>query len=151
MTDVDNPDVPNMLNIVDNMVMHNRGFYSYALARLEGSVENYLANYKYEYSWIFVFEEWSFPEDDENYKLPNEWIIDAVNMSVESEFQWIVTSPSLDMGWTYCGTVDKDPTRYGKSVLRKVAGQTPDGKDILLDTNNSRFDFTPEATPSLKN
>lgn len=150
MTDIDNPDVPNMLNIVDRFLVHNRGFKSYALGRLGADTDNFLANYKYLCTWVFKFEEWSFDMDAEYYKIPNEWILDAVNLSVESEFQWIVTSPSLDMGWTYCGTVDKDPNRYGKSVQRKVAGKTQDGKDILLDTNNSKFDFTPEATPSLK-
>lgn len=150
MTDIDNPDVPNMLNIIDKFTVHNRGFESYVIGRLGVDTEEYLANYKYLCTWVFKFEEYSFDMDAEYYKIPNEWIVDAVNLSVESEFQWIVTSPALDMGWTYCGTVDKDPTRYGKSVQRKVAGKTADGKNILLDTNNSKFDFIPEATASLK-
>lgn len=150
MSDIDNPDVPNMLNIVEKLVIHNRGFKSYAIGRLGVDKEKYLTDYKYDCSWVFKFEEYAFDMEDVYYKVPNEWIVDAVNLSVESSFQWIVTSPGLDMGWTYCGKVDKDPTRYGKSVQRKVAGKTPDGKDILLDTNNSKYDFMPEATPSLK-
>ena len=53
-------------------------------------------------------------------------------------------SPSTP-GWTHCGKIDKDPERYGKSVLRKRGN---DGK--LIDTNNSTNDFTPDSTPSLK-
>lgn len=150
MTDVDNPDVPNMLNIVDKLVIHNRGYKSYVIGRLGVDKVKYLADYQYEYSWVYKFNEYVFDMEDKAYKLPNEWIIDAVNLSIESEFQWIVTSSSLDMGWTYCGKVEKDPTRYGKSVQRKVAGKTPDGKDILLDTNNSKHDFNPEVEASLK-
>ena len=77
-------------------------------------------------------------------------IVDAVNLSVKSEFQWIVTSPTIDMGWTYCGVIDGDENRYGMSVLRKTFTTTEDGREILQDTNNSTEDFTPEATPSLK-
>lgn len=62
----------------------------------------------------------TYPMSDDGYKIPNSWILDAVNCSIKSEFVWLVTSPSLDLGWTYCGTVDKDASRYGKSVRRKV-------------------------------
>ena len=51
---------------------------------------------------------------------------------------------AFDAGWTHAGDYDKDPTRFGKSVRRKVVG----GK--LADTNVSTNDFTPNATPSLK-
>ena len=78
------------------------------------------------------------------FKVPNAWILDAVNLSVESEFQWIVTSAALDAGWTYCGKVDRDQTRYNKAVVRK---QDANGK--YIDTNNSTNDFEPEAQPTL--
>ncbi|MDD2436008.1 MAG: DUF4876 domain-containing protein [Massilibacteroides sp.] len=149
MSDTDNPDVPNMKNIMGNMVIHNRGFKSYVLGRLGVDTDTYLKDYVYTCSWVFVFEEWSFDLDDDYYKIPNEWIEDAVNLSVESEFQWIVTDPSLDMGWTYSGTIDKDPERYGKSVQRKVAG-TIDGREVLMDTNNSKLDFNPQTPITLK-
>lgn len=91
-----------------------------------------------------------FPMEESCYKVPNEMIVDAVNLSVQSEFQWIVTSPAIDMGWTYCGAIDGDEKRYGKSVLRKTFSTTEDGRAILQDSNNSTEDFIPEATPSLK-
>ena len=99
---------------------------------------------------MFIFGEYEIPQAESCYKVPNEMIVDAVNLSVKSEFQWIVTSPTLDMGWTYCGVIDKDNNRYGKSVLRKTFSTTEDGRAILADSNNSTLDFTPEATPSLK-
>jgi hypothetical protein len=38
--------------------------------------------------------------DETAVKILNEWITDAVNLSVQDSYQWVVTSPSLDMGWT---------------------------------------------------
>nr|WP_320059516.1 DUF4876 domain-containing protein [uncultured Bacteroides sp.] len=149
MDDTDNPEVPNMLNIVGNMVMHNRGFRSYVLGKMDVESETYLKDYVYTCTWKFTFEDYSFDESDDYYKVPNTWIQDAVNLSVASDFQWIVTAPSLDMGWTYCGKLNADPTRYGKSVQRKIAGEM-EGRKILQDTNNSTLDFNAETVISLK-
>ena len=79
-----------------------------------------------------------------SYRLPNSWILDAVNMSVPALFQWIVTSPTLDKGYTYCADFGWDDSRYGKSVRRKVASMDQ-GRAILQDTNNSTDDFEPRA------
>lgn len=147
--ETDNPSVPNMTNLYSRMVMHNRGFKSYVLARIPVSNEAYLTDYPYHYEYDFVFSGVIYPMDGDCYKIPNEWVLDAVNLSVEAEFQWIVTSPSLDMGWSHCGNKDKDPDRYGKSVRRKELSKTADGRVILKDTNNSTVDFTPDAKPSL--
>jgi hypothetical protein len=149
--DVDNPAVPNAIKLVEDIVPHNRGFESWVLARFpEGTKkESYLADYKYDYSWLFVFGSFELPQNESEYKIPNEWVVDAVNLSVESEFQWVVTDPSLDSGWTYCGKTDGDGSRFGKSVKRKVL-QEVDGVRLLQDTNNSTIDFEPEATPTLK-
>jgi hypothetical protein len=75
--------------------------------------------------------------------------MDAVNLSVESVFEWILVAPSLDMGWSYCGKVDSDASRYSKAVRRKVLSTNPDGRVILKDNNNSTVDFEPEVRPSL--
>ncbi|MBR3727314.1 MAG: DUF4876 domain-containing protein [Prevotella sp.] len=125
---------------------HNRGFRSMAIARMQTSKENWLENYAYTAAYTWTFNEYSFDRTVDTYKVPNAWILDAVNLSVESEFQWIVTSPALDAGWTYCGKVDKDQTRYNKAVIRK---KDADGK--YIDTNNSTNDFEPEAKPSYLN
>lgn len=143
---VDNPQVKNAINFDGKMVFHNRGFRSYVLARLPENVDatTYLAGYKYEYEYPTIVRVMK----RDAYKIPNTWIVDAVNLSVASEFAWIVTDASLDSGWTYCGKIDKDPTRYGKAVRRKVLQET-DGKRLLKDTNNSTVDFEAEVTPSM--
>ena len=151
MDDVDNPNVPNTINIYDEMLMHNRGFTGYAISRLPSNKtpQQYLAENKYQYGYDFVFNGVTYPMENDAYSIPNDWIVDAVNLSVASEFQWVVTAPSLDNGWSYCGKANADETRYGKSVIRKTLGTNAIGKPILMDTNNSTVDFTPEAKPSL--
>ncbi|OXB21870.1 DUF4876 domain-containing protein [Flavobacterium tructae] len=149
--DVDNPSVPNMENLFSSMVIHNRGFKSFVIARMPVNKTKYLTDYTYNYEYNLVFGGESYPMGENVYSIPNSWIVDAVNLSVESEFKWIVTAPSLDKGWTYCGKVDSDATRYGKSVRRKTLSTTSNGKKILKDTNNSTLDFSPEVKPSLMN
>ena len=123
---------------------HNRGFKSYAIAKMKTDKDTWLKDYAYTAEYTFTFAEYSFPMSTDTYRVPNEWILDAVNLSVESVFQWIVTSSALDAGWTYCGKVDKDPERYNKAVIRK---QDANGK--YVDTNNSTNDFNAEVKPSM--
>ena len=78
------------------------------------------------------------------YLVPNSWVLDAVNLIVEEVFYTLSFDTSLDAGYTYCGTTDLDPERYGKAVIRKK-----DGNGYLVDTNNSASDFIPNTTPSL--
>ena len=149
--DVDNPAVPNMQNLFSSMVIHNRGFKSFVIARLPINKDAFLADYTYDYEYNMVIGGESYPMGESVYSIPDSWIVDAVNLSVASEFQWIVTAPSLDMGWTYCGKVDADQSRYGKSVRRKVLSTNAKGIKTLKDTNNSTLDFSPEVKPSLMN
>ncbi len=146
-TDTDNPNVPNLVNWYDYSLsyftLHNRGFKSYALARPTVDVNTFMTDYKYTYTWVFSFGEYVFDMDDEGFKIPNSWIVDAVNLSIPSDYQWIVTSPSLDAGWTHCGSVDHDEARYNKAVVRKKEN----GK--WVDTNNSTNDFEADAQPTL--
>ena len=123
---------------------HNRGFKSYAIAKMKTDKDTWLKDYAYTADYVFTFNEYSFPMSTDTYRVPNDWILDAVNLCVESEFQWIVTSSALDAGWTYCGKVDKDPERYNKAVIRK---QDANGK--YIDTNNSTNDFNAEVKPSM--
>ena len=147
-TDPDNTAVPNLdkwyCYTATVYTFHNRGFRSYAIAKMKTDKENWLTNYTYDAAYTFTFGEYSFPMSTQGYHVPNSWILDAVNLSVESVFQWIVTSPTLDSGWTYCGKVDRDMTRYNKAVIRKT-----DANGKYVDTNNSSNDFIPEAQPSL--
>ena len=55
----------------------------------------------------------------------------------------------LDSGWAYVANDEKDTSRYGKSVRRKVLSEK-NGKLIFKDTNNSTDDFEILTTPTLK-
>ena len=126
---------------------HSRGFNSMAIAKMQTSKEDWLENYVYDATYLFVFGDFSKEMTKSGiYKVPNEWILDGVNLSVESVREWNVLDASIDAGWTYCGKVDRDDTRFNKSVIRK---QDANGK--YIDTNNSTNDFTPEAPASLLN
>jgi len=126
---------------------HSRGFNSMAIAKMQTSKEDWLENYVYDATYLFVFGDFSREMTKKGiYKVPNEWILDGVNLSVESVREWNVLDASIDAGWTYCGKVDRDDTRFNKSVIRK---QDASGK--YIDTNNSSNDFTPEAPASLLN
>lgn len=124
---------------------HSRGFNSMAIAKMQTSKEDWLENYVYDATYLFVFGDFSKEMTKSGiYKVPNEWILDGVNLSVESVREWNVLDASIDAGWTYCGKVDRDETRFNKSVIRK---QDANGK--YVDTNNSTNDFIPEAAASL--
>lgn len=126
---------------------HSRGFNSMAIAKMKTSKEDWLANYVYDATYLFVYGDFSKEMTKKGiYKVPNEWILDGVNLSVESVREWNVLDASIDAGWTYCGKVDKDDTRFNKSVIRKK-----DANGKLIDTNNSTNDFIPEAPASLLN
>ncbi|RAJ10871.1 uncharacterized protein DUF4876 [Chitinophaga skermanii] len=142
---VDNPNVPDLINLNGNMTMHNRGFKTYVIARFPQNmtIDAYKAANYYEYKYLNSAGDTT---KQNAYKIPNAWIMDAVNLSVETNYEWILTDPSLDMGWSYCGKVDSDKTRYGKAVRRKELLTNPDGRVVLKDNNNSTLDFDPEVT-----
>ncbi len=151
--DIDNPEVPKVINVYDKWVIHTQGYYAYALARIPDNItnENLILQNEYRYEYDFIFGGTVYPMDGYAVKIPNEWVIDAVNLSVQSIYQWLVTSPILDMGWTSVTQFDGDENRFGKSVRRKIIGQTSNGKNLLKDTNNSTQDFDAGVKPSLFN
>ncbi|MDR6371104.1 hypothetical protein J2795_001850 [Chryseobacterium bernardetii] len=151
--DIDNPAVPKMVNVFEKMVIHTQGYYAYALARMPQGMttEALIAQNSYTYTYNLTINGDVYPMDGTAVKIPNEWITDAVNLSVQDSFQWLVTSPSLDTGWTSVTTFDGDKNRFGKAVRRKVTGKTMEGKNILKDTNNSTTDFEHGVKPSLFN
>lgn len=150
--DVDNPDVPNLdiwfTYSLSIWVLHDRGYEGYIISLPPYGVtrDSYLENYKWEGKYINHSLVGDFEMSIASaYKIPNSWVLDGVNCAVEQYFQYTSWDESIDAGWTHCGKIDKDPERYGKSVLRK---RGDDGK--LVDTNNSTNDFIPDSTPSLK-
>ena len=150
--DIDSPLVENLdkwycyTNSV--FLLHNRGFKAYGIARIPVDKDEYLRDFYYTYDYELVTAAGSFPMSQSAYRLPNDWIVDVVNCSVQSDYQWTLCTPALDMGWTHCGTIDGDKTRYFHAVRRKMIGLTADGNPILQDTNNSTLDFNPMTIPS---
>ena len=122
-------------------VLHNRGFRTFGIARIPVDRDEYLKDYLYTYDYEQVTNVGTFPMTQSAYRLPNEWIVDAVTTSVASEYAWQVCDPSIDCGWTSCGTIEHDKTRYFHSVRRKLLYVTDDGRAVLKDTNNSTDDF----------
>ena len=149
--DIDSPTVPNLdkwyCYTLSFFLLHNRGFKAWALARIPVDKEEYLANYLYRYNYEIIVEAGTYPMSQQAYKMPNEWIVDAVNCSVEAEYAWNVTHSSLDRGYAYCGTMDHDKTRYFHSVRRKML-YLKDGRPVLKDTNNSSDDFNSHVIAS---
>lgn len=150
--DLDNPDVPNLdkwycyTNTV--FLLHNRGFKAYGIARIPVDRDAFLTDQFYRVDYDQVTVAGSFPMSKEGYLMPNEWIVDIVNLSVEAVYQWNVCLPPMDSGWSYCGTIENDKTRFFHSVRRRVDAVDAEGIEHLRDTNNSTLDFIPEAIPS---
>lgn len=152
--DVDNPDVPNVYIFLKSSksfsFLHNRGYGSYALVKFPANVteESFLAENAFTGTRSFwmdgeaLIEGGKYPAG--SYLIPNAWVVDGINCGVEEDYGNPAFNATIDAGYTGCGKVDKDPDRFGKSVIRKSAN----GK--LADTNNSTNDFQPNATPTLK-
>src|SRR5699024_9497317 len=151
--DTDNPEVPNLDKIYSYTltiwILNMQGNRAYAILRMGKDKETFLAENQKEYSFIYDTGDSQINIKRKAYFVTNEWIIDAVNISTQDEHEWIVTDSSLDASYTYCGNDSNDPNRSGKSVRRKVAYQEADGRKVLQDTNNSKEDFIPTATPSV--
>ena len=149
--DIDGPTVPNLdkwyCYTRSFWMLHNRGFKAWAIARIPVDKETYLKDYRYTYNYDIVVAAGTFPMSQTQYYVPNSWIVDAVNCSVASDYKWNVTAASLDRGWSYCGTIDRDKTRYFHSVRRKML-YLKDGHPVLKDTNNSTKDFNPYCIAS---
>ncbi len=153
--DIDSPTVPNLdkwyCYTQSFYVLHNRGFTSFALCRIPKEItkEQWLKDYLYHYSYVQVNIAGEFHMMQSAYKIPNSWIIDGVNCSVEAKRLWNILPASVDAGWTHCGTTDHDKTRYFKSIRRKLLYLNTDGTMRLKDTNNSTEDFNTECVPSM--
>ncbi len=141
--DTDNPDVPNLdkwyCYTRTILMLHNQGGKAYAIAKMRQDKESYLADNFYQPKYTAANgKEMSI----NSYKVPNSWILDAVNLAPSSAWQWNVVSSALDAGYAYVAATGSDKTRYGKAVIRKQEN----GK--WVDTNNSSNDFNMGVTPS---
>lgn len=151
--DIDNPAVPNLdkwYSYTQSIfILHKQGYKAYALARIPVGKEEYLKNYHYNYQYVMQTAAGTFYMSQDAYKLPNSWIVDGVNLSVESERKWNTLPPTVDAGWAYCSKVKNDDGRFFRSVRRKMQYLNEDGTMHLQDTNNSSEDFNMTCIPSL--
>lgn len=147
VTDIDNPDVPNLDKIYcytrTIWIPNRQGNTSFALGRIPAGITDsaYLVDYYCKYDYTLITNTGTFPMNQSCYLFPNQWVIDCVNLSPHSSYQWLVVASGLDAGWTYIGETGSDKSRFGKSVRRRERMQ--DGQRILQDTNNSTLDFLP--------
>ena len=143
--DIDNPDVDNLeqLYCYSNTlwILNKQGNKAYVIGRVPAEVtpESFMSDYSYTCNYTLTTGATS--KDFTYYKVPNEWIVDAVNLGPKNTYVWNLTSASLDMGFTYVGENAAVAENYGKAVRRKVALTQPDGRVVLQKTNNSSTDF----------
>ena len=147
---VNNPSVPDATIVYTKMTFNMIFLYTtsqetYVIARFPAgeNPSTFIQNYKYVYSYQNAAGNTTTVNA---YKLPTSWIIDAVNTSRDADFLHLLTPASIDAGYT-----SATPAYSGKTIRRKVLGQTSNGKNIYKDTNNSAADFTRDAQSSLIN
>lgn len=150
--DTDNPDVPNLVNWFKSSwsltSLHNRGYESYAIALVPAGMtsESFMKDHAWEGKRVMDFNGYHFERDIEGaYVIPNDWVLDAVNCAVVEGLGTLAFNATVDAGYTNVSTIDRDPERFGKSVLRK---RDADGK--IVDTNNSTNDFEVCTSPTMK-
>lgn len=147
--DPDNGEVPNL----EKWYSYSKTIWSpnvqankaYALARIRTDKEDFLKNNYHDHDWDYTSTTGKTMYS-KGYLIPNDWVLDAVNLCPKLEFNMLATSDVLDKSFISVSDAHNSPEKNGKSVQRKVAGQLPrkDGKGsytALLDTNDSANDF----------
>lgn len=134
-------DVPDLVKLYASSATiwspHVRGIKTYAIAQMPEDVtpESFAADNKVQYYYEFVYGDYRRVMDSKEYFVPNAWIKDLVNLSVDTKFEWNFVAPSLDK--SYAHIYDGSGTYYrGHGVRRKVISGS-----LLQDTNDSANDF----------
>ncbi len=146
--DMDNPNVPNMEKVYSYSAtvtaLTTQGNCAYALLRIDDSkyatAEAFMSDstnyFNYDYKYTNTYNGKTYDLKGKCWTVPNSWVIDAVNCSPLSQYEWLVCNPSLDKGYTHVVETSSDKSRYGKAVRRRMAA----GKK-LQDSNDSSLDF----------
>lgn len=150
--DTDNPDVPNMDKVFSysrSITILDQSQRAFGIARLQVPADKFLADYAYTATYQLVTAAGTFDRTKDGcYMLPNEWVLDVVNVAPQDNYVWNVTSPALDCGWSYAALNSSDKTRFFKGMRRKMLYLNEEGNPVFKDTNNSTEDFNPRVTPS---
>lgn len=120
-------------------VQQNR---SYAIARMKENKESFLTNHSETPTYTATTGKLM---ESKQVQIPNEWVLDAVNLGTEDDFGWFVISETLDAGFVAGRANSKDTTQRGTSIKRKK-----DSAGKYIDTNNSTNDMEARQTPSMK-
>lgn len=160
----ENPHVPNMLAVYpiedsDNSPYPHDLIPEYgalALVKLPAdvTVEMLLKEKKYVWNTTWteletaggVYQEGGGHKHDNEYDpvvflaLPNEWIIDAVQICPQQDFQWNVVSKNVDNGYCSVYTSSLDKNRNPRDFTGKALKRKHDGKKFV-DNDNSTVDF----------
>ncbi len=120
-------------------VQQNR---SYAIARMKEDKETFLANHSVTPTYVASTGK---TMESKQVQIPNEWVLDAVNLGTGDDFGWYVISYGLDAGFVAGRANSKDTTQRGTSIKRKK-----DSAGKYIDTNNSTNDMEARQEPSMK-
>lgn len=150
--DTDNPDVPNLVNWFKSSwsftSLHDRGYESYAIALAPAgmSFDSFMKDHAWTGNRVMDFNGYHFEDEITGaYVIPNDWVLDAVNCAVVEDLGTLAFNAVVDAGYTNVSTIDRDPERFGKSVLRKR-----DAEGKIVDTNNSTNDFEICTAPTMR-
>mgnify|MGYP004511035903 CR=1 FL=1 len=150
--DTDNPDVTNLVNWFKSSwsftSLHDRGYESYAIALAPAKMTSEIFMKEQVWSGMRVMDFNGYHFEDEitgAYIIPNDWVLDAVNCAVFEDLGTLAFNATVDAGYTNVSTIDRDPNRFGKSVIRKR-----DAAGKIVDTNNSTNDFEICLAPTMR-
>lgn len=158
----ENPNVPNMETVYP---VKRKGDNPYplipqdgvlALIRIPENVTNEMLLKQPEYRWSTawttnskeggVIDQGGGHAHGGNYdsivfvKIPNGWVIDAVQICPQLEYKWSVIAETVEKGSCSVFTSSSDRTRNPKDYAGKALFRKHDGKKFV-DTNNSDHDF----------
>lgn len=150
--DTDNPDVPNLVSWFKSSwsftSLHDRGYESYAIALAPAGMtsDSFMKDHAWTGNRVMDFNGYHFEDEITGaYVIPNDWVLDAVNCAVVEDLGTLAFNAVVDAGYTNVSTIDRDPERFGKSVLRKR-----DAEGKIVDTNNSTNDFEICTAPTMR-
>ncbi|HEY9542463.1 DUF4876 domain-containing protein [Prevotella sp.] len=155
----DNADVPNMKtlfpedgnDIVFTMIPEEGAL---ALVKLPDGVTMDKLLKEDEYKWVTTWTEFKKEgngqgsghshnnESDpvEMLKIPNAWVVDAVQICPQQDYKWSVVGPELDRGYKSVLTSSRDKRTNPQALAGKSLVRRWDGKKYV-DGNNSSQDF----------
>lgn len=124
---------------------------TFALARMKTSSETFVVDNVYNYTYLNInsVTGTTVMTGEKTWKVPNEWIIDAVSFGYDNEYQWCPINEKHERGHVQMGAYKGDVDKYFKSARRKMLSINEDGTRLLKDTNNSTDDFNANVVPSL--